>query len=104
MSDALCPSHGTKTGTSCVFTRKLCVACSPVNGGVWISTQTNNMPSHCPFSPTVQPVEKQVDYVALWLRSSSFTNTYANVTTQDEVDSLVCDVSSSHSDNINYRS
>jgi hypothetical protein len=61
------------------------------------------MPSHCPFSGKVQPIDKSIDYVSLWLpalNSSITLNPYANVTTQEEVDALVCNATSADVVNI----
>lgn len=37
----VCPSHGTTSGSTCTFTRKLCVTCRNNNGLVKIRVQTD---------------------------------------------------------------
>lgn len=100
MANALCPSHGTKTGTSCVFTRKLCMTCTESGSVVTIRAQSNNMPSHCFYSPGDTPVEVEVDYSATWLPATSGTVAANDVSTQDDVDSLICNILRSADSNI----
>ena len=62
-----CPTHGTGDNSSCTFTRKLCISCKEENSKVYITTQGNNMPSHCFKSPRQAPEEKNYMYKARWL-------------------------------------
>jgi hypothetical protein len=96
MADALCPSHGTKSGTVCTFERITCVSCVEYDK-VIIRTQTNGMPSHCPYSTTIRPVPRVTAYTSVWMPATvaNETNSYADVYLQEEVDDLLCDVASS---------
>jgi hypothetical protein len=60
------------------------------------------MPSHCPFSTTIRPVESVMDYASVWLPETpaNGTNEYADVFSQNEVDALVCNTSTVHPRNI----
>lgn len=58
------------------------------------------MPSHCFFSPKDQAKEAEVDYSATWLPASSGVLSAADVSTQDEVDSLICNILRSSDSNI----
>ena len=101
MSQATCQAHGTKDGTTCTFTRKLCVTCTQSANTVTIRAQSNNMPNHCYFSPKDQATEVEVDYSATWLPLSNVdVQDDANVTTQDDVNSLICNILRSADSNI----
>lgn len=54
-----CPDSA--TGTSCTWTRQLCVTCYQTGSVVYMRVQTNGMPDHCFYSP--YPVKSQkVDF------------------------------------------
>lgn len=66
-----CPAHGSYTSTTCTYTRKLCISCKEENSKVYITTQANNMPSHCFHAPRGTPKESNIEYKARWLAPTS---------------------------------
>jgi hypothetical protein len=101
MADATCPSSGSKSGTTCTFFRKLCVTCvQDASGVVTIRAQTNGLPNHCFFSPKDTAADVEVDFSATWLPSASGVQSAADVSTQSEVNSLICNIVRSADTNI----
>lgn len=70
-----CPTHGTLTGTSCSFTRKLCVSCFEENSVVRVRAQSNGMPSHCFANKGTAAEEVEYDFTVDWLSAPSTTTT-----------------------------
>jgi hypothetical protein len=56
---------GSYSGTTCTWTRRLCVTCSSTNSVVYIRVQSNSLPAHCykaPATPLAQTIDFSVPF------------------------------------------
>jgi hypothetical protein len=92
----MCVNSGHESGSTCTFTRKLCVSCSMnhITRNVRVRVQSNGLPAHCYASPVVTPIEQDIDYSALFNPAVNVSNPSSTNTpvTQDAVSTLVCDI------------
>jgi hypothetical protein len=97
--DSKCPAHDTSADAAlCEYTRKLCVTCVAAGDDTTIRVQSNNIPSHCVYSPKVSPVEEEIDYSATWLPAEADSVIDANnAMDQSAIDALICSATRSAS-------
>mmetsp|Transcript_107713 Transcript_107713/g.246699 ORF Transcript_107713/g.246699 Transcript_107713/m.246699 type:complete len:402 (+) Transcript_107713:502-1707(+) len=83
---------GTASGTTCTWTRRLCVSCVESGGVVRIRLQTNGLPGHCYSSPVITPAELDVDFSAIFSPALDPSDPKEAPDSQVAVDSLLCDI------------
>jgi hypothetical protein len=77
-----CP--GTSSGSTCTWTRKLCVTCSLVSSVPYIRIQTNSLPNRCFYAGSDTPKSIEIDYTVKFNWDvSSTTTTVASVSDAD---------------------
>ena len=85
---AYCAGSWDSTGSTCTWTRKLCVTCSTTNSVTYIRIQTNSLPNRCYYAGKDTPVSQSFDFKVKfnWDASSQSTNTaVSSVSTADTV-------------------
>lgn len=90
---AYCAGSWDSTGSTCTWTRKLCVTCSTTNSVTYIRIQTNSLPNRCYYAGKDTPVSQSFDFKVKfnWDASSQATNTA--VTSVSTADTANCDTS-----------
>ena len=97
--DGVCTSTDAMSGSTCTFTRKLCVSCFSDAGTVKIRVRTNGLPNHAFFAPSTSLVAQNVDYTVNWLPTATMQSAN-NVESQSDVNSLICNIMRSRDSNI----
>ena len=92
---------GNEQGSTCTWTRKLCVTCSEVNNDVKIRIQSNGLPGNCYSIPQVVTMtETEIDFEVKFNPEIDSQNPRNVATTQSELDQLVCDITNHRDSNI----
>jgi len=81
---------GVLTGTTCAWSRKLCVTCRSDNGVTKIRVQTNNMPNHCIQSSSVKP--QIFDYEVVFNQKNTHGTWVQSFADQGALDGAVCPI------------
>lgn len=99
----VCPSHGTAAGENdyfCEYTRELCVFCTKdASDVVTVWAHSDGMPSNCYQSGAIAPAQHKTQFSALWLVDTP-DMVQGDVSTQSEVNDLICTETRSEETNI----
>ncbi len=89
-----CTTSGTLSGTTCSWSRQLCVTCSSVSDVTYIRVQTNSLPNHCTYSDMNIMKSIEVDFKVIFQRNVSTSASVQSSagSTQTTLDSLICNI------------
>ena len=113
-TDIACPSNDSSTESVdkadyttesyCEYTRKLCVSCSQASddADVYISVQTNNLPSHCTNSSLGFHISSDEEWMVKWNTDMTGIENYTDddFSSSDATDEILCDISRTNADNM----